>query len=113
MSNHPLDDVTEAELAAYTDSDLLELIALYETSIKKAENDLFSCQKFLGMMTTEQARRNVVTVVESLEGKVMENTSVFCPSCGLKQVIVEPGDGDYYVGATYHCKACKDKFHLP
>lgn len=41
-----------------------------------------------------------------------DKTSFFCPNCGNKEVWVE-GEGDYYVGPTYLCTSCKEKFYLP
>lgn len=33
-----------------------------------------------------------------------ELTDLFCPHCGRRGLMVESGDGDFYVGPTYWCK---------
>jgi hypothetical protein len=38
---------------------------------------------------------------------------LFCPNCGKKEVWVEEGGGDYYVGNQYICTACAHEFHMP
>jgi len=39
--------------------------------------------------------------------------SLFCPHCGKKEVWVEQGGGDYYVGVQHICTACNWTFHMP
>lgn len=36
----------------------------------------------------------------------------YCVHCGKQPVIVETGDGDYYLGPTYRCLTCMGEFCL-
>lgn len=36
-------------------------------------------------------------------------TDLFCPHCGILGLNVEAGDGDFYVGPTYWCRAGCDR----
>lgn len=40
-------------------------------------------------------------------------TELYCPNCGKRDVWVEDGDGDYYAGPDYGCKACNHCFNMP
>ena len=40
-------------------------------------------------------------------------TKYYCVNCGAKDVWVEDGEGDYYVGPDYICLACDHQFNLP
>lgn len=42
-----------------------------------------------------------------------ELTENFCPCCGKREVWLEQGGGDYYVGQQYICMACDSTFHMP
>lgn len=39
--------------------------------------------------------------------------TLFCPHCGRKEVWVEQGGGDYYVGVQHICAVCGWEFHMP
>lgn len=40
-------------------------------------------------------------------------TELYCPHCGKQEVWQRDGSGDYYVGTSYACVACRHFFHLP
>ena len=42
-----------------------------------------------------------------------EKTELFCPHCGKRGVWHDTGGGDYYVGETFICPACRHRFYLP
>ena len=42
-----------------------------------------------------------------------EKTELYCPNCGKPEVWHETGGGDYYVGETFICTACRHRFYLP
>lgn len=38
---------------------------------------------------------------------------LYCPTCGIHgKVLVQDGDGDYYLGPVHECQACDRVFHL-
>lgn len=37
----------------------------------------------------------------------------YCPECGKREVWMNDGSGDYYVGEDYICMACESIFYLP
>lgn len=42
-----------------------------------------------------------------------EKCDYFCPNCGHREVWIERGAGDYYVGEDYYCTHCDHNFNLP
>lgn len=38
--------------------------------------------------------------------------ALFCPHCGKQEVWEEQGEGDYYVGASFLCIACRYNFTI-
>jgi transposase-like protein len=42
-----------------------------------------------------------------------DRTRLHCPQCGLTEVWVEFGEGDYYAGPSHLCVACGASFNLP
>ena len=41
-----------------------------------------------------------------------ELTEFYCRDCGRKGLLVEPGEGDYYVGPLYHCLGCSADYTM-
>ena len=50
---------------------------------------------------------------DSYYGFHAEPTGLYCPKCGVKDVYVQFGDGDYYTGPDHVCKSCKAVFTMP
>lgn len=50
---------------------------------------------------------------KNLEYIVEKDDAIFCPGCGVKEVYVEIGEGDYYEGPHHYCKNCNTSFTLP
>ncbi len=48
-----------------------------------------------------------------LEYNVEKDEAIFCPNCGVKEVYVAIGEGDYYEGPPHFCKNCNNAFTLP
>lgn len=48
-----------------------------------------------------------------VEYTVEKDEAIFCPNCGVKEVYVVVGDGDYYEGPQHFCKNCHNSFTLP
>ena len=44
---------------------------------------------------------------------VEKDEAIFCPNCGVKEVYVAIGGGDYYEGPPHFCKNCNNSFSLP
>ena len=42
--------------------------------------------------------------------KELEDTELHCPACGMQNVKVEQGEGDYYTGPDHYCMNCKNVF---
>ena len=42
----------------------------------------------------------------------LEQTELFCPLCGNKDVWVETTSHDYYMGSEYYCLKCDSKHNL-
>lgn len=49
-------------------------------------------------------------------GRVIElhkDDGLYCPLCGAKEVWIEGGPGDYYLGPDHYCGSCGAGFNLP
>lgn len=55
-------------------------------------------------------------IIKYTEFNVVErdlgDTDLYCPNCGIKNVKVETGEGDYYQGPSYYCLSCVHSFTI-
>ncbi len=52
--------------------------------------------------------------VPDWRGEATIDPNCYCPNCGAHgKVLVQDGEGDYYLGPVHECQACDHVFHLP
>jgi len=63
----------------------------------------------MGVVITEEeyVRAARVSPSHDVRKEVWAETKFYCCHCGVKPLLVdEAGEGDYYVGPEYWCRAC-------
>jgi predicted RNA-binding Zn-ribbon protein involved in translation (DUF1610 family) len=54
----------------------------------------------------------ILTYSNHVYEEELDNTDFYCPNCGGINVMVEKGEGDYYLGPDHFCPQCKCIFSL-
>lgn len=61
---------------------------------------------------TEDDYQKAKTTSPNFRTYIWNESQYHCRHCGTKPLLVEVGEGDYYVGPSYWCRACGEIYTM-